>query len=100
MKRMDTTQPAAKTSNLMRMAHYLVLGALMIFLAWCFSVNPETGKLSVLFWKLGCATLAAYLGYWLDRHLFTRISADSPPLTHIRRAIVVAACIIAVSMGL
>ena len=99
---MATTNEYQKVErNALRMFHYLVIAAFLYFIAYCLGINETFRQLSTIAWKLGNATVAAYLGYWLDRHLFrNRITDDSVPLLQIRRAIIVAAVILAVSMGL
>jgi hypothetical protein len=61
-------------------------------------------QLGVTAYKLSLVSLAAVFGYWIDRSLFPSVrpdtcSHDDRPAAMIRRAIVVAACIIGVSLG-
>ncbi len=52
-------------------------------------------------WKLGHITIASYLGYWIDRSAFrTRLNNESNPLSELRRAVIMAAAMLAVSLGL
>ena len=84
----------------------------IIFLAGVWIVSPA--QLPVVLYKLGLVTTAGYGGYWLDRTMFpyARPSAYLPRdraddrmllgaiLMMIRRALVVAACMLSVGMGL
>jgi hypothetical protein len=63
-------------------------------------------QLPVTLYKLSLVSLAAATGYWIDRSLFPYARPDDLSHDHqetaaayIRRAIVVAACIIGVSLG-
>jgi hypothetical protein len=65
-------------------------------------VAPQ--QLGVTAYKLSLVSLAAVFGYWIDRSLFPYArpegcSHDDRPAAMIRRALVVAACIIGVSLG-
>ncbi len=52
-------------------------------------------------WKLGNLTVAAYAGYWIDRRAFRmRIEPGSDGSEQLRRAIIMAAAMIAVALGL
>lgn len=83
-----------------RMGQWLALALLFYGLAlYVFGGQPQ---LQTLCWKLGNLTISGFMGYWLDRAVFydTRPDANSNPLFHIRRAIVMAAAMLAVAMGL
>ncbi len=87
-------------SDKLRMVHWLALSVVFYTLAlWVFGWQPQ---LQTLCWKLGNLTIAGFMGYWLDRTVFydTRPDAVTSPLYHIRRAIVMAAAMLAVAMGL
>lgn len=63
-------------------------------------------QLGVTLYKLSLVSLAAVAGYWIDRSLFPYARPDELALSeretvaaYIRRAIVVAACIVGVSLG-
>lgn len=70
-------------------------------------LSPQ--QLPVSVYKLSLITLAALVGYWLDRSLFPYARPDSFTHSHvndvryaaamIRRAIVVGSCILGVSIG-
>lgn len=69
------------------------------------AVRPE--QLQVVLYKSGLVTLAAVIGYWIDRSLFP---ADARPHEciggiHIvgawlRRAVIVLACVLGMTLGL
>lgn len=85
------------------LATVLLVGALLF-------IAPENGK--VMLYKLGLVTLAAVLGYWLDRTLFrasqpgtlkrSRVKGANVPYAAamIRRALIVSAAILGVALGL
>lgn len=63
-------------------------------------------QLPVTLYKLSLVSLAAVVGYWIDRSLFhyarpddLSLTADQVSAAFIRRALVVAACIVGVSLG-
>lgn len=89
-----------------RMWEWLVATVVLVLLLWWLS----PANLPVLVYKLSLVTLAAVVGYWLDRRLFRGASYDrflteerDPQLASwsmMRRALIVAACILGVTMGL
>ena len=85
----------------MRMAEWLAIA--LVLYAVCitlrtFNVEPQV---QVVLWKLGNITIAAWVGYLIDRRAFLiRMEPDSPPLEQVRRAIVIAAAMLAVALGL
>jgi len=84
----------------LRMFHWLLFSLVFYGLAlYVFNAQPQ---LQTLCWKLGNLTVAAFTGYWVDRALFwdARVTANSNPLWHIRRAIIMAAAMLSISMGL
>ena len=83
-----------------RMFQWLALA--VVFYALALYVFASQPQLQTLCWKLGNLTAAGFLGYWLDRRAFwyARLDATSAPLLQIRRAIVMAAAMLAVAMGL
>lgn len=87
--------------NRTRMIEWLLLAVSFYMgsmLMYRFGVLPEMQGIGR---KLGHITVAAYLGYWIDRHLYRdRLTRNTPAILHIRRAVIVAACILAVAMGL
>lgn len=83
----------------LRMVHWLALAAIFYLLA-LFTV-PGLPQLQTLCWKLGNVTIAAYVGYKIDRNAARKpITAASTDLEYIRRAIIMAAAMLAVSLGL
>jgi hypothetical protein len=83
-----------------RMFQWLALALVFYGLAlYVFGAEPQ---LQTLCWKLGNLTVAGFMGYWLDRCAFwySRLDALSNPLLHIRRAVIMAAAMLAVAMGL
>lgn len=61
-------------------------------------------QIGVLIWSLSKLLLGAYLGYWIDRSLFYygrphEIADADRPAAMLRRAIIVAAAIIALGLG-
>lgn len=84
----------------------------MLIVAVCLTtviavVAPQ--QLPVTLYKLSLITIAGVAGYWLDRELFPYARPDrfqNDPLwefafvlTQLRRALVVAACIVGVGLG-
>lgn len=61
-------------------------------------------QIGVLVWSLSKLALGAYLGYWIDRSIFPYARPGSVANTHrhmaaIRRAIIVAASVLALGLG-
>lgn len=78
------------------------LASALAFYAACialrtFDLEPQ---LQVVLWKLGNVTIAAYTGYWIDRRAFSRITRTACAETQLRRAIIMAAAMVAVALGL
>lgn len=66
-------------------------------------LSPQ--KLGLLVYKLNLVTIAAALGYWLDRNAFPYARPDQVaealmPSAMLRRAIIMAAVVLAMAMGL
>ncbi len=77
--------------------------AALLLLAAVGGMAPQ--QLGVVLYKLALITTAAWTGYWIDRSLFPygrpdRIDAQLASMAALRRAIVIAACVIGVSIGL
>ncbi len=81
-----------------RMSWFAYVAA--ILLALVFWISPA--QFPVVVHKFALITAAAVLGYWLDRHLFpdARTTRTSPDGWMLRRAIVVAACVVAIGIAL
>lgn len=62
-------------------------------------------KLPVVLYKAGLVTLGGVLGYWIDRALFPyarpdQVTRAERAMAGIRRAVVVLACILGLTLGL
>jgi len=82
-----------------RLSFFTILAA--VLLAAIYLLAPQQAP--VILYKLSLVTLAAVLGYWLDRHLFPyhRILAGHwHPEAQLRRAIVVGATMVAFALAL
>jgi small-conductance mechanosensitive channel len=82
------------------MLQWLIFAAVFYVLA--LYVVGERPQLQTLCWKLGNLTVASFVGYWIDRRAFqfSRIDAGSNPLLQVRRAIIIAAAMLTVGLGL
>jgi hypothetical protein len=75
-----------------------------IALLICLAIIAPT-KLPVVLYKCGLVTVGGVLGYWIDRALFPyarpdQVNHSAQPLAGIRRAIVVLACVLGLTLGL
>lgn len=85
----------------MRMLEWGVLAAAFYGLCILLRTYGLEPQVQVVLWKLGNVMVAAHVGYWIDRAGFRiRITPDAPPLEQIRRAIIIAATMLAVGLGL
>lgn len=84
--------------NKLRMFQYLIISAIL-YVAAAHVVQPQ---MQIILWKSGHITVGAFLGYWIDRAAFptNRIAPSTVPLEQIRRALIVAAAVLASAMGL
>lgn len=87
--------------DLFRLWQFPVLTAILLFVIWFFSPT----NLPVVIWKTALVTLALWLGYWADRLIFhyarpDRVAADFIAWAMMRRAIIIAACVLAMAQGL
>jgi hypothetical protein len=75
-----------------------------LLLAACFyvaAVIVQQPQIETGLWKAGHITSGAYLGYWMDRHLFGRFNHDCNYTSRvIARAIIVGAAIFGMAIGL
>jgi hypothetical protein len=100
--RTPRTKKTSATINFdgFRMSIWL-LWTILILVFVAFS-QPQ--QLEVVLYKAGLVTGAAWMGYWIDRSLFTRFRvADNNPdlaVSMIRRAIVVGCVILGMTLGL
>lgn len=92
-----------------RMAQWLLLSLVAYGLAAALAGIPGEGvdagmfpRLQTVLWKCGHLNLAAFIGYWIDRRAFrdSRLFASSPPLLHIRRAVIIVGTMIAYGLAL
>jgi hypothetical protein len=90
-----------------RMLQWLVLSLLAYGLAALLAAVPgptdagQVPRVQAVLWKVGHLNLAAYIGFWVDKHAFRdRIDPDTNALFHIRRAIVIAAAMIGFGLAL
>lgn len=86
----------------LRMFHWLLISAAIYTAAIVLADMQLLPQIQVALWKIGHITVAAYAGYWIDRHTFRdcRLNARSDPRLHVRRAIIIGAAMLAVSMGM
>lgn len=84
-----------------RMTIWLFISAaLLAAIAWTAPQN-----IPVVGYKLALATTGAVLGYWIDRGLFPyarpdKVSFEAAHVAQIRRALVVAAVVLGITLGL
>jgi hypothetical protein len=84
-----------------RMFHWLLLSVVLYAAAILLKDVAALPQVQIVCWKLGHINAAAFMGYWIDRTTFRdRLHAMSEPLRQIRRAIIMAACILAVALGM
>lgn len=89
-----------KNRELSRMLHWLAIAAILHIMAIVLGATPYP-QLSTVCWKLGNAAIAGYAGYWLDKGLFRdKLTIVSSPMIQMRRAVIVAAVVISVAMGM
>lgn len=86
-------------SSRMSMWFYISIGLMVIVTL----LAPQ--KLGMLIYKVNLITIAAWLGYWIDRLTFYYARPDQVPealqaAANIRRAVIMAACILAMAIGL
>jgi hypothetical protein len=90
-----------RKADLGRMFDWLAWAAACYLFVILLRYVDAAPQLQTVLWKLGNLNVAAYAGYWIDRRAFRkRIDAESSPHEHIRRAIVMAAAMVAVALGL
>lgn len=90
-----------KKRDLGRMLDWLAMALCFHIAAIVLRQHGLEPQIQTVLWKLGNLTLASYAGYWIDRRVFgMRVGFGTPPLEQMRRAIIVAAAMIAVGLGL
>lgn len=84
--------------NILRMLQWLILAA-GFYIAAILTDQPQ---LQTGLWKAGHITLGAYLGYWIDCHLFGHFRPTTETCTYraLARAIIVSAAILGMAFGL
>ncbi|WP_168798524.1 hypothetical protein [Herbaspirillum sp. ST 5-3] len=88
------------TRDKLRMIEWLLVAALLLGSAGLMLLLGIRGPYQTLVWKLGLVTLGGFVGYRLDRAAYRdRITLNSPPPIMIRRAIIMAACIGGLALG-
>lgn len=95
-----TNRPAS-VRRLPRMTDWTLISLALLL---CLAIIAP-GKLPVVLYKCGLVTLGGVLGYWIDRALFPYARPDQVPETQrcmagVRRALVVLACILGLTLGL
>ncbi len=84
-------------SGIFRMFHFLLISAAL----YAAAMLVDKPQLQIILWKSGHIVNAAFIGYWVDRATSRdKIDATSSGLMYIRRAIIIAAAMLSVSMGL
>lgn len=79
------------------MSHWLLVTALLYLL----TLVVHQPQLQTMLWKACLITVAAHIGYWIDKTAFRdTLAPQSEPTRQLRRAIIIAAAMLAISMGL
>ena len=89
----------------LRMSHWLLIAFALIFAAiladWATNGTLNFNKISTLFWKVGLATIAAHVGYWIEREANKRTLSSIDGNTKAKcRAIIIAAVVLGISWGM
>ena len=89
----------------LRMSHWLVIAFALIFVAiiadWITNGSLNFNKVSTLFWKAGLVTIAAHIGYWIEREANKRTLSKIDDSTKAKcRAIIIAAVVLGISWGM
>ncbi|MBZ9610790.1 putative holin [Rheinheimera maricola] len=98
--------PARRTFALPRLTLWAIVAVILLFAIAM--VSPQ--QLPVVLYKLALVTLASVLGYWVDRslfpydrpHTYAETGEDLMPrgLAMLRRALIVLACVLGLTLGL
>lgn len=87
--------------DLFRMIEWLAFALLAYIVCIALRSYDFEPQAQTVLWKVGNLNVAAWVGYWVDRRAFrTRITTCSTPLETVRRAVVIAAAMLAVGLGL
>lgn len=84
----------------LHMGEWILMALVMYVVCIVLRTYEIEPQVQVVLWKLANVTVAAFVGYWIDRRAFGRILTSATPLEQIRRAIVMAAAMLAVALGL
>lgn len=84
-----------------RMLNWLLSAFVLYGIAFALNYFRISEAGASLFYKFGHVTVAGFLGYRLDRSLFRdRMCNNTEPLKQLRRAILVGAVVLSISIGL
>jgi len=83
-------------SDKLRMIQWL----LSAFVFYALALSLHHPQLQTLCFKVGHVTLGSFIGYWIDRNLYSRLTDGSEKGRIIARAILQAACIWGLAGGL
>lgn len=86
----------AKPTGKTRMFEWLLI-SVALYAAAIYIQHPQ---IQIGLWKAGHINSAAFIGYWICRRLFGRFDVNSNPTLHAARALIIAACIIGMALGL
>ena len=78
------------------MFQWLIMAAVFYGLALLVS-QPQ---LQTGLWKAGHITSGAFIGYWIDRHLYGRLAYNDVGARVIARAVIIGAAIFGMALGL
>lgn len=103
MPQLEDDPAAPRWPRLPRLSGWLLITLLLLAAVWLLA--PQ--QLPVSLYKLSLVTLAAVVGYWLDRSLFPYGRPDDLQVSEpehfgaamLRRALIVAACMVAMGLG-
>jgi hypothetical protein len=91
----------ATTKEHLRMLQWVAISFTFYLAAILFKTYGADAEVQIVAMKLGHITIAAFVGYWIDRTAFrTRITVSSHPLESVRRAIIIASAMLAIALGL
>lgn len=87
-----------------RMLQWLLISTALYALAVALAATESLPQIQIIMWKLGHITVAAFVGYWIDRNAFKaagqRMNSAANPLQEIRRAIIIGASMLATALAL
>lgn len=84
-----------------RMLNWVYITLLLYGLAFLCNHLQLPVSVATLFYKFGHVSVAAFIGYRIDRAIFgDRIGPESPPIRLLARALIVTGAMLSISMGL